>query len=158
MSLLPICCPHKAAALFPQDGRGAPFLQCAAAFLAHSCLSGYLGSFFTIACATSGTFVQSAVIQSGLKISGKTLTGLYDLWGSACLHLALKFTSSIWCIYFNLQPWLCLSVPCAATGREIRGECVACIKMSGSWKTPRYVEDRGCGTGSCGITLHCSCY
>lgn len=104
----------------------------------HSCLPGpflprcYLGSFFTFACATSGTFVQSAVIQSGLKISGKSPTGLYDLWGSACLHPALESTSSTWYICSNLQPWLCLSVPYAATDREIAGGSIASIKMSDS--------------------------
>jgi len=40
---------------------------------------------------------------------------------------------------FREMTWHCLSVPCAATGREIRGGSIACRRMSDLWKTPRHV-------------------
>lgn len=108
-----------------------------------------LAHFSPLPCATSRTFVQNAVIQSELKSNWKTPTDLYELWGSPCLHPALKSTSSARCVSFNLQHyrkalcyseccmarslslfslvafrrmiWHCLGMPCAATCGEITG-------------------------------------
>lgn len=156
MSLLPFCCPHEASALYPQGGgEPCPFLS----FWPIPAYVVVLAHFSPLPCATSGTFVQNAVIQSRLKISGKTPTDLYDLWCSPCLHPALKSACSTRCMSSNLQhyrkalcysdllygarslslfyltafremTWHCLSVPCSATGREIRGGSIAYRRMS----------------------------